>query len=124
MQKTSKTRILIVDDEDSLREILRIELSRSGYETASAPDGEQAVSILGKNKFDLILLDIKLPKMDGIAVLKYAHQKYPKTKIIMMTGFGDLKNAMESKEHGAIDFITKPFNINDVVGTIKTVLSE
>lgn len=122
MQIKKNINILIVDDEDALREVLSNELSKSGYQTMAAPDGEEALGMIKKNNFDLILLDIRMPKVEGIEVLKYVHKNYPKTKVIMMTGFGDLKHAMEAKEHGAVDFITKPFDLTEVVNTINNVL--
>ncbi|MBI4549034.1 MAG: response regulator [Ignavibacteriae bacterium] len=119
-----KSRILVVDDEDALRTVLSSELSGAGYEVSTASDGEEAVSVVQNRKFDLVLLDIKMPKMDGFEVLKFVKKNFPTIKIIMLTGFADLKNAIESKKHGAEDFVSKPYDLVDLLTTIERVLSE
>ena len=120
----NKSHILVVDDEDSLRSVLSNELSGAGYDVATASDGEAAISTVQNKKFDLVLLDIKMPKMDGFEVLKYIKKGFPQVKVIMLTGFADLKNAIESKKHGAEDFVSKPYDLVDLLTTIERVLSE
>ncbi len=117
-----KNRILVVDDEDALRTVLSSELEGEGYQVGSAADGEEAIKILGTQVFDLILLDIKMPKVDGFEVLKFVKQTQPKTKVIMLTGFADLKNAIESKKLGAEDFVSKPYDLVDLLTTVERVL--
>lgn len=119
-----KSRILICDDEDALRTILSSELAGAGYEVATAADGEEGVTEIKNRKFDLVLLDIKMPKMDGFEVLKYIKKEHPGVKVIMLTGFADLKNAIESKKYGAEDFVSKPYDLVDLLTTIERVLSE
>lgn len=119
-----KSRVLVVDDEDALRMVLSSELSSSGYEVATASDGDEAVAAVQNKKFDLILLDIKMPKVDGFEVLKFIKKNQPDVKVIMLTGFADLKNAIESKKHGAEDFVSKPYDLVDLLTTIERVLSE
>jgi len=116
--------ILVVDDEEALRTVLSGELAGEGYKVETASDGDEAIDIVKKNKFDLILLDIKMPRVDGFEVLKFVKQNYPHIKIIMLTGFADLKNAIESKKLGAEDFISKPYDLVDLLTTIERVLSE
>ena len=124
MSKNTKGRILVVDDDEALRTILSTELSTAGYDVISASDGDEAISFLRKNNFDVALLDIKMPGVDGIEVLKFLHKNFPRMKVIMLTGFADLKHAMEAKEFGARDFITKPYRLEDVLSTIENVLRE
>jgi DNA-binding NtrC family response regulator len=119
-----KNRILICDDESSLRTILSSELSGAGYDVATAADGEEGVTEIKNRRFDLVLLDIKMPKMDGFEVLKYIKKEQPEVKVIMLTGFADLKNAIESKKYGAEDFVSKPYDLVDLLTTIERVLSE
>ena len=119
-----KSRILVVDDEDALRMVLSSELSSSGYEVATASDGDEAITVIQNKKFDLVLLDIKMPKVDGFEVLKFIKKNFPTMKVIMLTGFADLKNAIESKKHGAEDFVSKPYDLVDLLTTIERVLSE
>jgi DNA-binding NtrC family response regulator len=119
-----KARILVVDDEDDLRKLLTHFVSGAGYEVTAAEDGEQALEQLRKGAYDLALLDIMMPNMNGIELLKQIRQQSPGTKAIMLTGYTDLKNAMEAREFGARDFISKPFKMEDVLETIKRVLNE
>jgi DNA-binding NtrC family response regulator len=119
-----KSRILVVDDEDTLRTVLSQELNGEGYEVDTAADGQIAIDTLKNKQFELILLDIKMPNVNGFEVLKYIKQNHPKLKVIMLTGFADLKNAIESKKLGAEDFVSKPYDLVDLITTIERVLSE
>ncbi len=119
-----KSAILVVDDEDALRTVLSGELSNEGYDVRTAADGDEAITELEKNPFDLILLDIKMPRMNGFEVLKFVKKNYPSVKVIMLTGFADLKNAIESKKLGAEDFVSKPYDLVDLLTTIERVISE
>lgn len=117
--------ILVVDDEEALRAVLSSELASEGYQVDTASDGDEAIAILqNNNKFDLVLLDIKMPRVDGFEVLKFIKQNIPHVKVIMLTAFADLKNAIESKKLGAEDFISKPYDLVDLLTTIERVLSE
>jgi len=119
-----KSSILVVDDEDALRTVLSGELANEGYDVRTAADGDEAIGELQKNLFDLVLLDIKMPRMNGFEVLKFVKEKHGKTKVVMLTGFADLKNAIESKKLGADDFVSKPYDLVDLLTTIERVLSE
>ena len=119
----AKNKILVVDDEDALRTVLAAELEGEGYQVTTAADGQEAINILSSAGFDLILLDIKMPNVDGFEVLKLAKERHPATKIIMLTGFADLKNAIESKKLGAEDFVSKPYDLVDLLTTVERVLS-
>jgi DNA-binding NtrC family response regulator len=120
---SAKNRILVVDDEEALRMVLSSELEGEGYKVKSAADGREAISILTSNEFDLVLLDIKMPNVDGFEVLKFSKERWPNTKIVMLTGFADLKNAIESKKLGAEDFISKPYDLVDLLTTVERVLT-
>lgn len=119
----AKNRILVADDEEALRTVLSSELEGEGYSVKNAADGQEAITILQKNSFDLILLDIKMPNVDGFEVLKFVKDTAPETKVVMLTGFADLKNAIESKKLGAEDFISKPYDLVDLLTTVERVLS-
>lgn len=118
----AKHRILVVDDEEALRTVLSAELEGEGYLVSTAGDGEEAIKLIGQQVFNLILLDIKMPNVDGFEVLKFVKQKQPSTKVIMLTGFADLKNAIESKKLGAEDFVSKPYDLVDLLTTVERVL--
>jgi DNA-binding NtrC family response regulator len=119
-----KKKILVVDDEESLRTVLSTELASEGYDVGTAADGDDAITEMGKTAFDLVLLDIKMPRMNGFEVLKHVKDKHPRTRVIMLTGFADLKNAIESKKLGAEDFVSKPYDLVDLLTTIERVMSE
>ncbi len=121
---SEKRKILVVDDEDALRTVLSGELVSEGYEVRTAADGDEAISNIQKESFDLVLLDIKMPRMNGFEVLKFIKEKFPRTRVVMLTGFADLKNAIESKKLGAEDFVSKPYDLVDLLTTIERVLSE
>lgn len=116
--------ILVVDDEDELRNLLCRMLAAEGYHISSATNGEEAIDKIQRQSFDLALLDIQMPLMNGIQVLKFIKEKSPSTRAIMLTGYAELKFAMEAREHGARDFISKPFKIDDILTTISRVLAE
>jgi DNA-binding NtrC family response regulator len=119
-----KNRILVVDDEEALRTVLSTELSSEGYEVSAASDGGEAIEMVKGNDYDLVLLDIKMPNVDGFEVLKFVKGTKPDIKVIMLTGFADLKNAIESKRLGAEDFVSKPYDLVDLLTTIERVLGE
>jgi DNA-binding NtrC family response regulator len=119
-----KSSILVVDDEEALRSVLGNELINEGYEVRTASDGDEAIAELNKAVFDLVLLDIKMPRVSGFEVLKHIREHSSRTKVVMLTGFADLKNAIESKKLGADDFVSKPYDLVDLLTTIERVLSE
>lgn len=117
-----KKSILIADDEAEVRALLSHLLEEQGYETAVAGDGDDAVAQLERRSFDLLLLDIKMPHMSGFEVLKYAREHHPAARVIMLTAFAELANAMESKYLGADDFIGKPYDPDEVLMAVERVL--
>jgi DNA-binding NtrC family response regulator len=115
-------RLLIVDDEHDLTELLSQILGSEGYEIKTAADGDEAIGILGKESFDAVLLDIMMPHRNGFEVLKYITAHHPATKTVMLTGYTDLKSAVEAKQLGAAEFITKPYKLQTVLSTLQRVL--
>ena len=114
-------RILLVDDEPLILKGLKYTLEQEGYETESAMDGEDALARFQDGHFDLILLDVMLPKMDGIAVCQRIREKSD-IPIIMLTAKGEDMDKILGLEYGADDYMTKPFNILEVKARIKTIL--
>ncbi len=119
----SKHRILIADDEDSYRSMISSELTNASYDVVSAADGEEAVAHLAKKNVDLALLDVRMPKRDGIQVLEYIKNNCPKTKAIILTGFADLDMAMSAKALGAVDFLNKPFKLEELIEAVQEALA-
>ena len=103
-------KILLVDDEEGIRKVLGISLSDSGYQVFTAESGEEALHIFKEQDPPIVLTDIKMPGMDGIALLQKMKQENPDAEVIMITGHGDMELAIQSLKHEATDFITKPIN--------------
>lgn len=118
--KMSK-KVLIVDDEKAIVDILNHNLIREGYETAQAYDGEEAILSIEKEKPDLVLLDVMLPKKDGFSVCKEIRQK-SNVPIIMVTAKEDVVDKIIGLELGADDYITKPFSVREVMARVKANL--
>jgi CheY-like chemotaxis protein len=115
------TKILVVDDEKNIRWILVQCLEEAGYEAISAIDGEQGLEKLKENP-DLILLDMKLPGIDGLEVLRQARQQYPTLPVIMITAHGTIQTAVEAMKEGAVDYLQKPFTPEEIRAIVKRVL--
>ncbi|MHB8277274.1 MAG: response regulator [Candidatus Humimicrobiaceae bacterium] len=116
-------RILIVDDEKNIRTTLSAYLINLGYEQEIAVNGQEALDKLKESKYDLVLLDIKMHIMNGIQVLKEMRRLEDKTNVIMMTAYGTIENAVESMKLGAVDFISKPFTLENLKTMIDAVFS-
>lgn len=101
--------ILVVDDEQLLRDILVKILSKDGYTVETAVDGEEALEKLRQQSFQLLISDIKMPRLNGFELLKEVKQKYPEMGVIMMTAYGDSFSVKDSLLLGADEYITKPF---------------
>ncbi len=107
-------KVLIVDDEEGIRKVLGISLADVGYEVHTAEDGRVAVQAVKRLLPDIVLTDIRMPGMNGIDLLGFIKEKFPDIEVIMITGHGDLRLAIESLKMDAVDFITKPIN-NDIL---------
>ncbi|MFH1070646.1 MAG: response regulator [Candidatus Glassbacteria bacterium] len=116
--------ILIVDDEKNIRLTVAAALESMECETSSAVNGEEALAILGEKAFGLILLDLKLPGMDGIEVLRKVRELRPETKVIILTAHGTVQSAVEAMKLGAADFIQKPFTSTELRELVNCVLNE
>jgi two-component system response regulator PilR (NtrC family) len=117
-----KPRILVVDDEESIREFLEIMLKKEGYEITTAADGLIAKDILAKKTIDLVISDLQMPNVNGMELLKYSRDNYPETLFMMITAFGSTENAVEAMKLGAYDYLTKPFKIDEVRINIQNAL--
>ena len=118
---TVAKRILLVDDEPLIIKGLKYTLEQEGYETLSAMDGEEALNVFFSNAVDIVLLDVMLPKLDGIQVCQRIRES-SNVPIIMLTAKGEDMDKILGLEYGADDYMTKPFNILEVKARIKTIL--
>jgi two-component system, response regulator, stage 0 sporulation protein F len=112
-------KILIVDDQYGIRILLNEVFQREGYTTYQAANGMQALEIARKHRPDLVLLDMKIPGMDGIEILKRLKEIDSDIKVIIMTAYGELDMIQETKELGAIMHFAKPFDIDDLRAAVK-----
>lgn len=111
--------ILIIDDEDHMRWVVNKALTKENYRIIEAPDGETGLKIVAAETPDLVLLDLRMPGMDGISVLKQIKHDFPKIPVIVITAHGTIETAIESMKQGASDYITKPFDIDELMIIIK-----
>src|SRR5580698_4552030 len=109
-----KKQVLIVDDEPNLRKILSAQLSRDGYDVLTAEDGQQGLAILRDHHIDLVVTDLKMPKVDGMSLLRQALAEDPDLPVVMITAHGTVDTAVEALKIGAFDYLTKPFDKEEV----------
>lgn len=114
--------ILIVDDQLGIRMLLKEVFSQEGYEVSLASNGPEALEIANSNSVDGVLLDMKIPGMDGIKILKILKEDYPSLPVMMMTAYGELNLIQEAKNLGASLYFTKPFDIFGVRDAVNKLL--
>ncbi len=115
-------RILIVDNEPSILNVLAIMLKAEGHECTPAKDGEQARSLYLDTAFDLMITDVRMSPMDGLELLRLAKQECPNMAVVMLTGYGSVETAVTAMKQGAYDFITKPFKVDNLLLTVSRAL--
>ena len=116
--------ILIIDDEKSMREFLSIMLEKEGYRTIAIDNGNDALKFIKDNDYDLIITDIKMPKITGIDILRESMTLHQNTPVIMITAFASTEVAVEAMKLGAHDYITKPFNVDEIKIIIKNAIEK
>lgn len=102
--------VLVADDEDNLRRVLRAQLQHDGYEVHCVGDGEAVLQALAEHHIDVLITDLRMPKLDGMQVLKVASERFPNVPVIMITAHGTVDTAVEALKLGAFDYVTKPFD--------------
>jgi two-component system response regulator PilR (NtrC family) len=117
-------KILVVDDDQSMRDYLEIMLTREGYDVTTASGGKEAISICKKRKFDLVITDLKMPKIGGIDILKAIKEHSPETMVILITGYASGETAVTAMKEGAYDYLEKNFTVDDLKSTIQDALSK
>jgi two-component system response regulator PilR (NtrC family) len=117
-------RILVVDDEETIREVLSQGLSRFGYRVAVAESAEAALGIFKPGFFDVVITDIKMPKMDGLDLIRIIRKKDPGVTFFVITGYPSLDSAIQTLSQGVYDYIIKPFHLGDIRIRIHRVLDK
>ena len=117
-------KILIVDDERSMRDVLSIMLKRAGYGVTVASDGEEAIAHIDRELFDLVITDLKMPKAGGLDVLRAVKESAPESVVLIITAFASAESAVEAMKLGAYDYLTKPFQVDEVQLIVRNALEK
>jgi len=122
---TDGQHILVVDDQKDIRDMTALVLSGAGYRVDTVESGESALSTLGRDRFDLVLLDINMPTMDGWETLRMIRcdDDLSDLPVVMFSVKGEIRDKIESLQEGAVDFVTKPFTVDDLIARVGKVLS-
>ncbi len=121
-KKVTTPQILVVEDDAEMRDLLKEELSDEGYRVIEAEDGEDAASKLRSEVFDVIITDIRMPRVGGIELLTSVTKAYPRTPVIVITAFGSPEILDNACEKGAFDYIGKPFKLQDLKNAVRKAL--
>jgi DNA-binding NtrC family response regulator len=120
----SKKKVLLLDDEPIVCERLKPSLERLGFYVESYTESQKAVDRISKEKFDVLVTDIKMQKPDGLQVMDFVKQESPSTRVIVITGFATVETATKTMKSGAVDFIAKPFKIRDLCDLVVKITAE
>jgi two-component system chemotaxis response regulator CheY len=126
--KRSMGRVLVVDDEENVRKLMRLTLTKAGYEVIDAKDGAEAIEALnsGENPLlvDVIICDIRMPKINGVEAISYFRSQYPSVPIIVQTGFPDLNLATSLLKQGVSDYLVKPVDNDKLLAAVAKAVDE
>jgi two-component system, OmpR family, response regulator len=112
-------RLLVVDDEQDFVKLFLKRFERRGFSAFGVHSGQKALEFLSKNEIDIVVLDVKMPGMDGLETLKEIKKRFPSVEVIMLTGHGSVESGIQGMIHGAYDYVMKPFRIEDLAERIK-----
>lgn len=117
-------KILAIDDEKNIRRLISEEFALEGFEVVTAGSGEEGLRLFDQSRFDLVLLDLKLPDVNGIETLKRIRQRASTAEVVMITGHGDIRSAVESIKLGARDYVTKPFKLDELLSLVRQTIAD
>ncbi len=117
-------KILIVDDEENARIGLSKLLTQEGYEVSSVANGYEALQFLGREKVHLVISDINMPEMDGLAFLRELHRNHPSTHVIMITAYGGVESYLEAMNLGAFEYIHKPVKLEELKSVMNKIVGD
>jgi len=118
------TRVLIVDDEPFVRNLIRDTLKTRDYETGLAANGREALEELARHSYDLVISDVVMPEMEGFELLRRIRKEYPSLRVIILTGFSREHEISDFLLHGANEYLTKPFQVAELLSVVEKVLEE
>lgn len=117
-------KILVVDDEDTFRHFLKLNLQQQGYQITDSADGQTALKIIRQQIFDMALIDLRLADLDGLEIVRQLRQLTPQTSVIILTGYATLDSAIEALRQGAHDYLTKPFETEELLARVADALAK
>ena len=120
--KPEKASILIVEDEPKMRRLLELQLAEEGFQARIAADAETGLQMLGKESFDVVVTDLKLPGMSGLEFLQAVKRVNADLPVVLMTAFGTVESAVDAMKAGASDYVLKPFSLAELVLVIRKEL--
>src|SRR5205823_6812286 len=124
MNEPKSLRVLIVDDEEVLRDVLEVVLRREGFDIVLAASGEEALNLLDTEEVDLVILDVMLPGISGIDTLRAMRISNPSLPVLIITAFSSIDGAIEAMKHGAFHYVPKPFKNEEVILTVNKALEQ
>lgn len=118
--------VLIIDDEQEVRDVIRLQLGGTRYEILEAEDGEQGIERLKDNALtvDVIICDVRMPKINGVEAVKYFHQQYPSTPVIVLTGYPDVNLAVDFMKQGAVEYLVKPVEKEQLIEAVEKAAAQ
>ena len=119
-----KARILLVDDESDVTRILSKRLGRRGFECQAAANGQEAVDAMEQYAYGVIIMDVKMPVMDGMSALQIIHSRWPKTQVILLSGHADMQLAVQAMSEGAFGYLMKPVDIEELLFKIEDAVTQ
>ena len=119
-----KAKILLVDDESDVTRILSKRLGRRGFECQTAANGQEAVDAMGQYAYGVIIMDVKMPVMDGMSALQIIHSRWPKTQVILLSGHADMQLAVQAMSEGAFGYLMKPVDIEELLYKIEDAVTQ
>jgi len=121
-----KGRILIVDDEDHVRKVLRLTLTKAGYDVVEADHGGKAIEVIGSDDnmlmVDVVICDIRMPKINGIEAIAFFRQQYPSVSVVVLTGYPDVNLATDLIKQGVVDYLVKPVDQVKLLATVEAAM--
>ena len=123
MSTNTDTRVLLVDDDTSLLQLLAMRISSRGYRVISAESGQQALDYLSQHKVDVVLTDLRMEQVDGLALLQKVQQLYPRLPVIMMTAHGSIPDAVAATREGVFAFLTKPIDKDELFDSLEQAVA-
>lgn len=121
-------RVLIVDDEESIRKALRLTLAKAGYDVVEADDGEKGIEAIGADDnplmLDVAICDIRMPRINGLEAIAYFRRQYPSVPVIVLTGYPDIQLATDLLKHGVVDYLVKPVERDKLVACVERAMEQ